>query len=350
MTLYTVDWRFAATPAVTIVVPYKDEAETTRNCVERLLASTDYPNFDILLVDNWSTTTDAKTLADAFAAEGRTRGIDVRGIEVRETFNHSRLNNLAAATSRAEFLLFLNNDVLLSRPDWLRRAVDELLADGRAAAVGGKLFYPNGTVQHAGTALGIDGVAGHRHVGLSASDGGYGGGAFFAQEMSAVTAACMLVRASAFHEVGGFDEAALAVAFNDVDLCLRLRARGWRILWTPDLVAEHHEGLSRGSDDRASAAGRFFHETQVMIERYGMGLRRDPFYSPHFALDREPFFDLVRPGENADRYPPRCRPAPGTTAEAPAAPRGAAPDVAGVPPPQSTRRRSPRAKRRQLAT
>ena len=350
MTLYTVDWRFRAAPAVTIIVPYKDAAETTRTCVDRLLASTDYPNCEIVLVDNWSTTEEARGLAAACAGAARTRGIGMRGLEVREPFNHSRLNNLAAAGSQAELLLFLNNDVFVFRPDWLRRAVDELLADAGAAAVGGKFFYPNGTIQHAGVALGIDGVAGHRHVGLRASDGGYGGGALFAQEVSAVTAAGMLVRASAFRAVGGFDEAALAVAFNDVDLCLRLREHGWRILWTPDFVAEHHESLSRGSDDRGSAQGRFFHETQVMIERYGVRLRRDPFYSPHFALDREPFFDLVRPGENADRYAPRRRP-PSDVAETPAAPPAAA--AARAPPPETPpqpARRSPRAKRRQLAT
>ena len=343
MTLYTVDWRFSVEPAVTIIVPYKDEAETTRLCVEHLLGATDYGNYEILLVDNWSTTREAQSLAASFAGAGR-----IRGMEIRERFNHSRLNNLAAAESRAAFLLFLNNDVVVSRPDWLRHAVAELLADPGAAVVGGKLFYPNGTIQHAGVALGIDGVAGHLHVGVAASEGGYGGRAFFAQEMSAVTAACMLVRAEAFREVGGFDEAELAVAFNDVDLCLRLRERGWRILWTPGFVAEHHESLSRGSDDRPSAEGRFFHETQVMIERHGTRLRRDPFYSPHFALDREPFFDLVRPGENADRYKPRRRPPPGAAepAAAPAAPAARPPQSPSTQSPA----RSPRAKRRQLAT
>ena len=206
-----------------------------------------------------------------------------------------------------------------SSADWLRILVDEALADPRVGVVGGKFLYPNRTVQHAGVVLGLGDVAGHAHVGIPGHEGGYAGRASFAQEMSAVTAAGMLVRTSAFRAAGGFDEQDLAVAFNDIDLCLKIRRAGFKIVWTPYFVAEHHESLSRGSDDRPTMERRFFHERETMIERYGAALRQDPFYSPHFALDRQPYFDLVVPGSNADRYQTHLRVTGGS--DLPAAPR-----------------------------
>ncbi len=299
MTLYKVNWQFGRTPKVCVVVPFKDEIEITRRCLDCLLANTDYPDFDVVLVDNWSMTQEA----EAFIAGVEKRdGVTV--MRIREPFNYARLNNLAAAAGKAEHFMFLNNDVLVEDRRWLTVLVGEMLADPKCGIVGGKFVYPNGTVQHAGVMLGIGDVAGHAHVGINASEGGYAGRAHFPQEMSAVTAAGMLVRAAAFRAVGGFDETALAVAFNDVDLCLRVRGAGYRVIWTPDFTAEHHESLSRGSDDRPVAERRFFHERETMIERYGDQLKQDPFYSPHFALDRQPFFDLTTPGSNADRYAP----------------------------------------------
>jgi GT2 family glycosyltransferase len=303
MTLYKVDWQFprlaSEVAKVSVIVPFKDEIGITRRCLDRLLTNTDYPNFEITLVDNWSMTAEA----NAFVAKAeKTDG--VRVLRVREPFNYARLNNLASAESDADFLMFLNNDVLVENRSWLNVLVGEMLADPACGVVGGKFLYPNGTVQHAGVVLGVGDVAGHAHVGIPATEGGYAGRASFTQEMSAVTAAGMLVRAAAFRAVGGFDEVDLAVAFNDIDLCLRIRGAGYRVIWTPDFVAEHHESLSRGSDDRPIAERRFFHERETMIERYGDALKQDPFYSPHFALDRQPFFDLVTPGLSDERYRP----------------------------------------------
>ena len=314
LTLYKVGWRFEAVPKVSVIVPFKDEVGITRRCLDCLLANTDYPEMEVVLVDNWSMTEEAA----AFAAE--VEKLDrVRVVRVLEGFNYSRLNNIAAAGSDADYFMFLNNDVFVDGRDWLRVLVGEMMADGRCGIVGGKFVYPNGTVQHAGVMLGIGDVAGHAHVGIAGNEGGYAGRAYFTQEMSAVTAAGMLVRATAFRAVGGFDEELLAVAFNDVDLCLKMRGAGYRVLWTPDFVAEHHESLSRGSDDRPTAERRFFHERETMIERYGAALKQDPFYSPHFALDRQPFFDLVTPGTNADRYRPHVE-VPDSPDELPAAP------------------------------
>ena len=313
MTLYKVGWQFAQAPKVCIIVPFKDEVDITRRCLDCLL-TTRYADFDIVLVDNWSMTADAT----AFATHAQTHA-RVKVLHVREPFNYARLNNLAAAGSDADHFVFLNNDVFVGDPNWLTVLVAEMLADQRCGIVGGKFVYPNGTVQHAGVVLGIGAVAGPAHVGIAARAGGYAGRAPFPQALSAVTAAGMLVRAAAFRAAGGFDEASLAVAFNDVDLCLKVRGAGYRVLWTPDFVAEHHESLSRGSDDRPTAERRFFHERETMIERYGAALKQDPFYSPHFALDRQPFFDLVTPGGNADRYGPHIE-VPDGTDEAPAAP------------------------------
>ena len=313
-TLYKVDWKFSATPRVTIIVPFKDEADTTGRCLDALQANTNYPNFDIVLVDNWSMTSDGMQFSqDAASRSG------VRVLRIKEPFNYARINNLAAAETDAEFVMFLNNDVFVEHDDWLRILVDEALADARVGIVGGKFVYPNRTVQHAGVMLGIGDVAGHAHVGIPLAEGGYGGRASFAQEMSAVTAAGMLVRLSVFRAIGGFDEDHLAVAFNDVDLCLKARQAGFKVIWTPYFVAAHHESLSRGSDDRPSMENRFFHERETMIERYGARLKQDPFYSPHFALDRQAFFDLVVPGRNADRYRDPVRES--GDADGPAAPR-----------------------------
>lgn len=333
LTLYKVAWTLPRTPKVSIIVPYKDQIGTTSRCLESLLAHTDYPDYEIVMVDNWSITAEARAFADGLAGHPI-----ARVFEVREPFNYARLNNLAAAGTDAEFLLFLNNDVFVEDPAWLRVLVAEMLVDPRVGIVGGKFVYPNRTIQHAGVVLGIGDVAGHSHVGIPESEFGYGGRAMFTQEMSAVTAAGMLVRTSVFQDVGGFDETALAVAFNDIDLCLKIRGAGYRVIWTPDFLAEHHESLSRGSDDRPVAERRFFHERETMVERYGDLLKQDPFYSPHFALDRQPFFDLVTPPGNRDRYPPRILAPQAEGEELPAAPKASRPARKVIPLPKGKRR------------
>nr|WP_249202381.1 glycosyltransferase family 2 protein [Gluconobacter kondonii] len=299
MTLYAVDWQFNQFPSVTIIIPYKDEIPTTARCLDAIQKYTRYPNYKVILVNNWSITKEAEDFAK--------RVDEIPNVEiltVKEPFNYSRINNLAAKNETSDFFLFLNNDVFVEQENWLEILVNEALADPQVAIVGGKFVYPNQTVQHAGVLLGIGDVAGHAHVGIPRNEGGYAGRAYFPQEISAVTAAGMLIRRPAFELVGGFDEEHLKVAFNDIDLCLKVRDAGYKIIWTPDFCAEHHESLSRGSDDRPSTERRFFHETQFMIEKWGKTLRTDPFYNPHFTLDRQVFFDLTIPGVDETRYPP----------------------------------------------
>ena len=294
LTLYGIRWRQRTQPRVSIIIPFKDQIDTTRRCVEALLANTDYRAFDIVLVDNWSVTREAADFIKRVTRRDR-----VRVLTVEEDFNYSRLNNLATRDNGAELFFFMNNDVFVGDKGWLRTIVGEMLAAPDIAVVGGKFLYPNDTIQHAGVVVGPAGVAAHVHRGAPLTDYGYIGRAMLSHEVSAVTAAGMLIRAEVFRAVGGFDEEHLKVAYNDVDLCLKVREAGHRIVWCAEFTAYHHESLSRGSDDRPEHEARFYAETRTMQERWGLNprYRRDPFYSKHFTVDRQPFFDLVDPAE-----------------------------------------------------
>ncbi len=292
-TLYHQTWDIHWEPSVDIIIPFKDEIETTKKCLRCVLENTQYTNFRVILVDNWSTSVALLEIIQMVTASAR-----VELIRVEEPFNYSRLNNLAAQQSSAEFLFLMNNDVFVTDRKWLRTCLNEALADPAVAVVGGKLFYPSRRVQHAGVLTGIGGIAGHVGVGLSDTDYGFGGRLLFAQEYSAVTGAALLIRTDVFRKVGGFDETHLKVAFSDVDLCLKARAAGYKVVWTPDFVAEHHESLSRGDDERPIQEARFFHEAQTMKERWGSQLRKDPFYNRNFSQDRAPFTELTMPDGN----------------------------------------------------
>jgi GT2 family glycosyltransferase len=188
----------------------------------------------------------------------------------------------------------MNNDVIVDDPDWLRTMLNEALADPQVGAVGAKLLYPNGTVQHAGVVLGVGGVADHAFRGLAGTAPGYIAHAIAAREVAAVTAACMLVRRGAFEAAKGFDEAELGVAFNDVDLCIKIREAGYRILFTPDVVCEHRESMSRGDDLDEDKLSRFMRENEAMRLRWANLLPVDPFYNRHFTRDGGLYRDLRR--------------------------------------------------------
>ena len=238
-------------------------------------------------MDNWSSSPEAEAFCTAEANLPNTKVI-----RIAEPFNYSRINNLGAKTAKHDFLLFLNNDVVVRGKDWLKILLGEALADPKTAAVGAKLLYPNGIVQHAGVVLGVGGVAEHAFRGLPGQAPGYVAHAIAAREVSAVTAACMLVRAKVFAELGGFDEAELGIAFNDIDFCIRLRKAGHRIVFTPECVATHHESMSRGDDFGAEKLARFMQENQVMLQRWQHVLAHDPFYNRHFSKDGGIYRDL----------------------------------------------------------
>jgi GT2 family glycosyltransferase len=295
-TVYHQKWLYTDEPSVEIIIPYKDEITSTRRCLDAILTQTRYRNYRVTLIDNWSTSDEAV----AFSAEiSKIR--NVRVMRVEEPFNYSRLNNLAAEASTAEFLMLMNNDLFVGDPNWLRTVVNEALADPAVAIVGGKFIYPTRNVQHAGIILGLGGVGSHVGMGLPEDEYGYGLRVQFTQEYSGVTAAAMLIRRSVFEAVGGLDEKELTIAFNDVDLGMKVRTAGYKIIYTPDFFAEHHESLSRGDDERPRQEARFFHENQVMMERWGDRLLTDPFYNKNFSLERGPFTELRPPEEAALR-------------------------------------------------
>jgi GT2 family glycosyltransferase len=186
----------------------------------------------------------------------------------------------------------LNNDVEVLHADWLTEMVSRAMQP-KVAMVGARLWYPNGTIQHAGVILGAGGIAGHAHAGLRRGEPGYFARAHLAQDVSAVTTACAVVKREVYLQVGGFDEN-LAVTFNDVDLCLRLREAGYRIVWTPYAELVHHESASRGFDNSAPKQVRFLAEVEYMKSKWGHILQRDRFYNPNLSLD-EDLFTLAFP-------------------------------------------------------
>jgi GT2 family glycosyltransferase len=284
LTCYRVTWRPPAAvrkaARVSILIPFREHVDLTAKCVAAIRAHTKDVDYEILLLDNWSVSPEAERFC---AKQGNMP--NTRIVRIAEPFNYSRINNIGAKAAAGHYLLFLNNDVFVSEPHWLRVMLDELLVNERLGAVGEKLIYPNATVQHAGVVLGVGGIADHAFRGVAAAAHGYMMHATATQWISAVTGACMLVRRAAFEAVGGFDEVDLPVAFNDVDLCLKLSAAGWEICMVPDAVAEHHESISRGDDFAEPKVARFMLENEVMRQRYKDVLPADPFYNPHFSRD-----------------------------------------------------------------
>ena len=264
-------------PLVSVVIPTRDRAELLGVVLDGLFARTDYPALDVVVVDNGSTEPATRDLFARYAAEPRLRVLPAPG-----PFNFSDLSNRGAAAARGTILLFLNNDIEVLEPGWLTELAS-IASDPEIGAVGAKLLYPDGTIQHGGIVLGIGGIAGHSHLGLPGNEPGSFARMLLSQEVSAVTGACLAVRAQVFSEVGGFDAAHLAVAFNDVDLCLRIRAAGYRIVWTPHARLVHHESKSRGAEDTPEKRARFEAESRVMRERWEPVLRADPYYNPNFS-------------------------------------------------------------------
>jgi GT2 family glycosyltransferase len=283
---YRTDFGAAGDPGISILIPFRNHSALTRRCVEAVRGSIQGLRYEIILLDNWS----EGVAAEDFCVE-QANLAETKVIRIAEPFNYSRINNMAVDAARYPYLLFLNNDVRV-QGDWLRILLGEALADPKVGAVGAKLLYPNGGVQHAGVVLGIGGVADHAFRGLAGDAPGYMARAICAGEVAAVTAACMLVRREAFEAVGGFDAAELKIAFNDIDLCLKLRTAGYRIIFNPDAVVEHHESMSRGDDLDREGRARFIRENAVMSQRWQQLLGRDPFYNRHFSRDGGIYRDL----------------------------------------------------------
>jgi GT2 family glycosyltransferase len=267
---------------VSLIIPTRDSAKVLEACIRSIRERTRYRNYDIIIIDNGSVEEETKRL---FAELGRDPAIRI--LSRPEPFNFSRLNNAAARGAAGDILGFVNNDIQVTHEEWLDEMV-ALAARPEAGCVGAKLLYPDGRIQHAGIVIGLGGVAGHGHRFARDDDPGYLNRLECVQNVSAVTAACLLVRRKVFEQVGGFDEG-LTVAFNDVDFCLKVRAAGYLNLWTPFAKLIHHESVSRGSDLTPARARRFADEYATMQRRWGADLLNDPYYSPHLTYDREDF-------------------------------------------------------------
>jgi GT2 family glycosyltransferase len=212
----------------------------------------------------------------------------VRVIRDDGVFNFARINNEAVKYAKGSILGFINNDIQVTSSEWLHEMVSHVIREN-VGAVGARLLYPNGTVQHAGVILGIGGVADHMMKHISAQSLGYFCRAILPQNLSAVTAACMLVKKEAFERVGGFDQESFAVAYNDIDFCLRLRKAGYLITYTPYAELLHHESVSRGYEDSPEKLARFAREYEAMKMRWGTTLSLDPYYNPNCSDTRAYF-------------------------------------------------------------
>ncbi|WP_295851798.1 glycosyltransferase [uncultured Xylophilus sp.] len=287
---YRIQYGHTAQPLVSIIIPTRDQLPMLQRCVESLLATTRYRHYEVLIVDNASEDDDALRWLDGVEAMGSDQ---VRILRYPHPFNYSAINNLAARAARGEYLVLLNNDTAIVREDWLEALLNHALRP-EVGIVGAKLFYPNGTIQHAGVLLGLRGPANHPFHAEPMEAAGYMNRLQVDQDYSAVTGACLMVRKSVYDEVGGLDEEAFQVSYNDVDLCLKVRAAGHLVVWSPHAVVMHEGSVSQTQMDAASTdakAARFGMEQETMYARWLPFLARDPAYNRHLTLDG-PGFEL----------------------------------------------------------
>lgn len=284
---YRVKWDIEGDPKVSILIPNKDHTDDLEKCLQSIWKKTTWDNYEIIVIENNST--DPATFAYYEKAKQRYDGLKVVTYP-EKGFNFSGINNFGRKAAAGDYLLLLNNDVEVRNGDWLTELLRQCAHKGGAAICGAMLYYPDETLQHAGVITGLGGYAGHSHKYKQKGGSGYLFRIATVQDFSAVTGACLLVKASVYDEVGGLDEQ-FAVAFNDVDFCLRVRDAGCRIAWTPYAELTHYESKSRGGDEKDPAkAARFAAEQQRLYAIYGKeNILDDPYYNPNLTRDREDF-------------------------------------------------------------
>jgi len=270
-------------PLVSLIIPTRNRIDLLRRCIDSILQKTDYPQLEILIVNNESD--DPATLDYMHQLE---RNHQARIIDYPYPFHYADMNNLAVGHAQGELIGLLNNDLEVINRDWLSEMVSHALRP-EVGVVGARLWYPDNTLQHGGVILGIGGVAGHSHKGLPRGDAGYIGRAGLIQNFSAVTGACMVMRKTNFLKVGGLDANNLSTAFNDVDLCLKMNQHNLRIVWTPYAELYHHESASRGYEDTPEKAARFEKERAHMKSQWPQFIAADPAYSPNLTLETQDF-------------------------------------------------------------
>jgi O-antigen biosynthesis protein len=273
----------SARPLVSLFIPTRNQVELLRICMESILGRTQYPDFEILIIDNGSDDPDALQYLRDIAAEPR-----VQILRDPREFNYSCLNNLAARHARGTVFGLVNNDIEVINSDWMTELVSHAVRP-EVGAVGARLWYGDDTIQHAGVVLGINDIAGHVHRFLPKGNRGARDRASVIQSYSAVTGACLFVRKALYEAIGGLNEVDLTVACNDVDFCLRLREAGYVNVWTPYAELYHHESVSRGFDDAPEKKARSAREISYMKRTWGEQLLNDPAYNPNLNLDAEDF-------------------------------------------------------------
>jgi O-antigen biosynthesis protein len=280
-------------PLVSIIVPTRDKADLLARCADGVLTRTDYAPLELVIVDNDSEEPETHRAFARLTQDPRVRILRHPG-----TFNYSAINNHAVQEARGSIVVLMNNDIDVISPEWLEEMVSHAIRP-EIGAVGAKLLYPDGRVQHAGVFLGVGGLAGHLHQRIDRADFGSFGRAILTGTVSAVTAACLVIRKSVFEEVGGLDAVNLAVAYSDVDLCLKIREHGYRNVWTPFAELYHLESASRGSDESPRNIERFRKEADHLRRTWGNKLDTDPYYNLNCSPDA---------GNFEPAFPPRRRP------------------------------------------
>ena len=276
--IYRIKYNIVKASKVSIIIPNKNHLEDIKKCINSILCLTTYSNYDIIIIDNNS---DDEQL---FAYYDEIKKNDIINVySFNYEFNYSKINNFAISKSNSDYYIFLNNDTEVITPNW----IEEMMMYAQRSdvgAVGAMLYYPDDTIQHAGVILGIGGIAGHAYLKKQKGYEGYFGNLHYARNVTAVTAACMMVKASVFDEVDGFDEK-FAVAFNDVDLCMKIRKAGYLIVWTPYAELYHYESKSRGYEDTPEKKRRFESEIRRFQDLWDKELKEgDPYYNPNLSL------------------------------------------------------------------
>ncbi|MBQ9141578.1 MAG: glycosyltransferase family 2 protein [Lachnospiraceae bacterium] len=285
-TIFRIRYQVLGNPRISIVIANKDHAEDLKRCVDSIMERSTYSNYEIIIVENNSTTEDIQKLYKEY----QDKYSFIKVVKFEGAFNYSAVNNLGVKQAEGEYILLLNNDTEVITPGWM----EEMLMYAQredVGAVGAKLLYADRTIQHAGVILklGAHRTAGHGHYKQPDSKLGYMGRLCYAQNVSAVTGACLLVKKAVFEQVGGLEES-FQISLNDVDFCLKLREAGYLNVWTPFAELYHHESISRGLDDKGEKAERYNRESEQFRTKWKEVLEKgDPYYNPNFTLDRSDF-------------------------------------------------------------
>ena len=268
-------------PLVSILIPNKDHVEDLRRCLASIREKSTYANYEILVIENNSVEAETEAYYQRLLREhpdGRLRILRYPG-----SFNYAAIHNFAVPQADGEYLILLNNDTEVRSEGWIEELLG-LCQQDSVGAVGAKLYYPDGTIQHAGVVLGLCGVASHLFIGADGERDGYAGRLVSVQDYSAVTAACMMTRKAVYEQVAGMEES-LAVAYNDIDYCMKLQTAGWHVLFTPYAELTHYESRSRGLEDTEEKQRRFQEEARRFVQRWEAQLDAgDPYYNPNLSV------------------------------------------------------------------